>query len=79
MLVGCGDKDKLRQFATATTGLPPAPAYAQPVHVPDPKAGESAIAVALRERQGRKRANAIIRNMVGWYGGVRNDQLGAAK
>lgn len=46
------------------------PAYAQAVSVPDPKGGESAIAVAQRERQGRKRANTIIVQLRGWYEGV---------
>ena len=56
--------------------LPPPPAFAKPVAVPDPKAGESAIAVAARERAGRKRANATIVNMTNWYSGVRQ-QYGA--
>lgn len=51
--------------------LPATPGFAQPVSVPDPKAGESAIAVAARERAGRKRANGIIVNFRNWYGGVR--------
>jgi hypothetical protein len=51
--------------------LPANPGFAQPVSVPDPKAGESAIAVAARERAARKRANGIIANFRAWYGGVR--------
>jgi hypothetical protein len=42
--------------------LPAAPAYLQPVAVPDPKAGEAVVVVAARERAGRLKANHIIRN-----------------
>ena len=42
--------------------LPAAPAYLQPVAVPDPRAGERTIEVAARERAGRLKANTIIRN-----------------
>jgi hypothetical protein len=42
--------------------LPAAPAYLQPVAVPDPRAGENATAVAARERAGRLKANRIISN-----------------
>lgn len=64
--------------ACASTGmepiarnLPATPGFAQTVAVPDPKAGESAIAVAARERAGRKRANAVIVNFRNWYSDVR--------
>lgn len=42
--------------------LPAAPAYLAPVAVTEPKAGESAVMVAARERAGRLKANHIIRN-----------------
>lgn len=51
--------------------LPAAPGFAQPVSVAEPRKGESAIAVAARERAGRKRANGVIVNMKAWYGQVR--------
>jgi len=41
------------------------------VHVAEPRTGEPVLAVAAREREGRKRANATINSMVGWYNGVR--------
>jgi len=61
LLTGCagsgsGLKDVIRR------DLPAAPAYLVPVPVPDPKAGENAVNVAARERAGRLKANAIIRN-----------------
>lgn len=45
--------------------LPGPPAYAQEVRVPDPKAGEDVVVVALRERAGRRKANRIIGAMRG--------------
>ncbi|MCC6315358.1 MAG: hypothetical protein IT337_15245 [Thermomicrobiales bacterium] len=54
-----------------TRQLPAEPGFARPVAVPDPRAGESAILVAQRERQGRKRANAVIDQFRRWYRGVR--------
>lgn len=42
--------------------LPAAPAYLAPVSVLEPKAGESLVGVAARERAGRLKANTIIRN-----------------
>lgn len=56
--------------------IPAAPSYLKAVSVPDPKAGESALVVAQRERQGRKRANTIIINMHGWYLDVRKSYSG---
>lgn len=72
MLSGCASPGR----EPLARNLPPPPAFAKPVAVPDPKAGESAIAVAARERAGRKRANATIVNMTNWYSGVRQ-QYGA--
>jgi hypothetical protein len=69
MLIGCGSYGK----EPLERNLPAAPTFAKPVVVPDPKPGESAIAVASRERSGRKRANAIITNYNGWYGKVRQN------
>jgi hypothetical protein len=68
-LGGCGSSQPARE--PLTRQLPAEPAFARPVAVPDPRAGESAILVAQRERHGRKRANAIIDRFRGWYGGVR--------
>ena len=68
MLAGCNSSPAREPL---TRQLPGFPAYGRPVAVPDPQAGESAITVAARERQGRKRANAIIANLAGWYAGVR--------
>lgn len=50
--------------------LPPFPAYAQPVKVKDPKAGEDPLAVAARERAGRVKANRVIEDLNEWYQGV---------
>lgn len=68
MLIGCGSVGK----EPLARNLPPPPAFAKPVSAPDPRAGESAIAVAARERAARKRANGVIQNMNAWYGTVRN-------
>jgi hypothetical protein len=60
LLTGCagsGVKDLIPR------DIPPPPAYAQQVQVPEPKAGESCYLVAGRERAGRLKANRIIR---GW-------------
>ena len=51
--------------------LPAAPAYLQPVAVVEPKAGENALSVAARERAGRLKANAIIRNARRQWEGLR--------
>jgi hypothetical protein len=40
--------------------LPAAPAYMAPVAVVEPKAGESLLTIAARERAGRLKANTII-------------------
>lgn len=74
MLIGCGSGG----IEPLSRNLPPSPSFAKPVTVPDPKAGESAIAVAARERAARKRANSVISNMAGWYDQVRQN-YGAAK
>lgn len=66
MLSGC-----VATQGPSSRQLPAEPAFARPVTVADPAAGESAIVVAARERAGRQKANAIITNMVEWYRGVR--------
>lgn len=68
MLVGCGSFPALEPISRE---LPKEPRFLQTSEVQDPKAGESAIAVAARERAGRKRANATIIQMRTWYGRVR--------
>lgn len=67
MLIGCASPG----IEPLARNLPPPPRFAQPVATPEPRAGESALAVAARERAARKRANAVISNMNGWYAGVR--------
>lgn len=74
MLIGCGSFE----MEPLARNLPPEPGFAKTVSVPDPKPGESAIAVAARERAGRKRANGVITSMKAWYGQVRKS-YGAAK
>jgi hypothetical protein len=51
--------------------LPPAPAYAQPVLVTDPRVGDDALVVAARERLGRVQANCVISHFRDWYDRVR--------
>jgi hypothetical protein len=51
--------------------LPPAPAYAQPVQVTDPRVGDDALVVAARERLGRVQANCVITHFRDWYERVR--------
>jgi hypothetical protein len=51
--------------------LPPAPAYAQPVPVSDPRVGDDALVVAARERLGRVQANCVITHFRDWYERVR--------
>lgn len=53
--------------------LPPEPEFAKPVEVAKPKKGESAVAVAARERAGRIAANGRITAFREWYAGVRED------
>lgn len=53
--------------------LPPAPAYLQPVTVPDPKAGEDLVLIAGRERAGRLKANRIIVNTKTQWEKLRKD------
>ena len=61
LLTACaGSGSTLREVVRRD--LPAAPAYLQPVAVPDPKTGEDILAVAARERAGRMKANRIIRN-----------------
>jgi len=47
------------------------PGFAREAAVADPRAGESALTVAARERAGRLQANATIRRLNAWYGEVR--------
>ena len=58
------------QFQPASRQLPQEPAFAAPVLLPAPKAGEKAAVVILRERRGRQRANVIITCTIDWYRGV---------
>jgi hypothetical protein len=67
MLGGCASPG----IEPLARNLPQTPAFAKTEEVPAPRAGESAIAVAARERAGRKRANSTILNFRKWYGGVR--------
>jgi hypothetical protein len=61
LLTACaGSGSQLREIVRRD--LPAAPAYLSPVAVAEPRAGESAVAVAARERAGRLKANTIIRN-----------------
>jgi hypothetical protein len=69
MLIGCASSG----IEPLARNLPPPPRFAQPVVTPEPRAGESALAVAARERAARKRANAVISNTNGWYAGVRKN------
>ena len=61
LLAGCaGSGSGVREIVRRD--LPAAPAYLNPVLVPEPKAGEGALEVAARERAGRLKANTIIRS-----------------
>jgi hypothetical protein len=51
--------------------LPTTPDFAMPVGVPVPAKGESAVAVAARERAGRVAANRRIIAFREWYEAVR--------
>ena len=53
--------------------LPAAPAWAAPIGVQEPKAGEHVLVVAARERSGRLRANSTISSFRGWYDSVREN------
>jgi hypothetical protein len=53
--------------------LPPTPGFARPVSIAEPRDGEPLLAVASRERVGRKENAAIINRFRGWYGGVRRE------
>lgn len=59
--------------AVVARQLPPPPTWAAAVTVPDPKAGDDALAVAVRERGGRVQANRIIRQFEGWYQQLRTE------
>jgi hypothetical protein len=72
-LGGCGSRPG-REPIDRT--LPVRPAYVKPVERPDPRAGESLLVVAKRERQGRIEANGIIERFGGWYDGVRRRLAG---
>lgn len=60
LLAGCAGSGSVREIVRRD--LPAAPAYLNPVLVPEPKAGERTLAVAARERAGRLKANTIIRS-----------------
>ena len=60
LLAGCAGSASVREIVRRD--LPAAPAYLNPVLVPEPKAGERTLAVAARERAGRLKANTIIRS-----------------
>ena len=65
----CANRFAAREPIART--LPAAPGFAQPVARPDPRAGESLLVVAKRERQGRIEANGVITRFRDWYSGVR--------
>lgn len=70
MLGGCsasGSREPLR------VRLPPAPEYAEPIDVRNPRKGETLIGIAARERAGRIAANGRITAFRDWYEGVRED------
>jgi len=56
--------------------LPGLPSYVRRVDTPDPRAGESALIVAARERAAKARANCIIESTSEWYGRVRASYAG---
>ena len=58
LLANCASSGSVREIVSRD--LPPAPAYLQPVAVPEPKAGEQLVTIAARERAGRLKANTII-------------------
>jgi hypothetical protein len=60
LLAGCAGSGSVREIVRRD--LPAAPAYLNPVPVPEPKAGERTLEVAARERAGRLKANTIIRS-----------------
>jgi len=72
MLAGCVTSGR----PVVERSLPPLPAYAQPVKVKDPKAGEDPLNVAARERAGRVKANRRIQDLGKWYEGVRSSYEG---
>lgn len=61
MLLGaCASSSSVRDIVQRE--IPGPPGYLQPVLVAEPKKGENALTVAVRERAGRLKANTIIRN-----------------
>jgi hypothetical protein len=70
IVAGCSTSAERQPLARQ---LPPPPAFAEPVVVADPRTGESAVAVAARERAGRVAANSRLRAFVVWYEGVKKD------
>ena len=72
MLTACGGSSSATREPLARH-LPDAPGFAQPVEVPTPKKGESAVGVAARERAGRIAANGRLTAFRDWYDGVRRD------
>lgn len=70
LLAGCvGSGSDLKEIVRRD--IPAPPGYMVPVAVPEPKAGEDAVTVALRERAGRLKANTIIRNARGQWEALR--------
>lgn len=57
-LANCAGSSSVREVVRRD--IPAPPSYLAPVAVPEPKAGESVLAVAARERAGRLKANRII-------------------
>lgn len=53
--------------------LPEAPKFAKPVSVPEPRAGEDQLAIAARERAGRKQNGVTIKRFRDWYFEVRKE------
>lgn len=64
-LAGCVTSGSSREVVTRS--LPGPPSYLNPVAVPDPRAGESLITIAARERAGRLKANGIITSARGQW------------
>lgn len=70
-LAACAPSNSARE--PLARQLPPAPGFAQPVAVPEPQPGDSAVSVAARERAGRLAANQRLVGLRRWYEGVRRD------
>ena len=56
--------------------LPPAPDYAAPVNVRDPRKGETLVGIAARERAGRIAANARLVAFREWYESLQRGYAG---